>query len=114
MPAAAATVLPGHELRQTPRKPYEVRVLLTDGQEVGWAVCRDISLGGMQVQMNFVPGPVGTELRINVNSYRDIPGFSCAGRIVRVSDDKRAFSLEFISLPEAAKEGLTRFLLAHD
>lgn len=101
-----------HELRATPRKPYEVRVLLTDGQEVGWGACRDISLGGMQVQMGYVPGPVGTELRINVNAYQDIPGFACTGKIVRIADDRRSFSLEFLSLPETAKASLAHYILA--
>lgn len=98
------------EQRQTPRAPFEVRVLLTNGDDVGWGVCRDISLGGMQVLMNYVPGPVGTELRIHVNGYRGISGFDCSGKIVRAGNDKRSFSLEFTKLPDKAKESLARFI----
>lgn len=98
------------EKRQTPRRPFEAKILLTDGQEVGWALCRDVSIGGMQVLMDRVPGGVGTTLKLNISAANDIPSFTCEGEIVRILEDKRGFSFRFVNLPPKAKGAIEEYI----
>jgi hypothetical protein len=96
--------------RKAPRKPFEARIILTDGKEVGWAVCRDISVGGMQVLMDKQPGAVGTKLKINVSPAADIPSFACEGLLVRVLEDGRGFSCRFVNLPADARAAIEKYI----
>jgi hypothetical protein len=98
--------------RSTPRKPFETKILLTDGKEVGWALCRDISVGGMQVLMDHAPGPAGTALKLNVNPQNGMPGFSCEGVMVRVLEDGRGFSFRFTSLSSDARSAIEKYIAA--
>lgn len=96
--------------RATPRKPFETKILLTDGKEVGWALCRDISVGGMQVLMDHAPGPAGTALKLNVNPQGEMPGFACEGVVVRILEDGRGFSFRFTSLSADAKTAIEKYI----
>lgn len=96
--------------RATPRKPFETKILLTDGKEVGWALCRDISVGGMQVLMDHSPGPAGTPLKLNVNPGSNMPGFACEGVVVRILEDGRGFSFRFTSLSGEAKSAIEKYI----
>ncbi|MCO5143958.1 MAG: GYF domain-containing protein [Oligoflexia bacterium] len=96
--------------RATPRKPFEAKILLTDGKEVGWALCRDISVGGMQVLMDHSPGPAGTQLKLNVNPATGVPGFACEGVIVRTLEDGRGFSFRFTQLSAEAKGAIENYI----
>lgn len=96
--------------RKAPRKPFAAKVILTDGKEIGWALCRDISVGGMQVLMDQSPGGVGTNLKINVNAAGDVPSFACEGVIVRLLEDGRGFSYRFMGLPDSAKAAIEKYI----
>jgi hypothetical protein len=96
--------------RSAPRKPLETKILLTDGKEVGWAICRDISIGGMQVLMDHAPGGTGAALKLNVNPGNGLPGFACEGVVTRVLEDGRGFSLRFTALSADAKQAIERYL----
>jgi hypothetical protein len=102
--------LPPADKRTAPRKPFETKILLTDGKEVGWAICRDISVGGMQVLMDSAPGPTGTTLKLNVNAHGAVPGFACEGEIVRVLEDGRGFSFRFTHLTSDAKSAIEKYI----
>ena len=102
--------LPPSDKRTAPRKPFETKILLTDGKEVGWAICRDISVGGMQVLMDHAPGPSGTTLKLNVNPQGSMPGFACEGEIVRVLEDGRGFSFRFTHLTSDAKSAIEKYI----
>lgn len=115
IPAIASTLGAGKaakpaDKRSAPRKPFETKILLTDGKEVGWAICRDISVGGMQVLMDHAPGPVGTALKLNVNSQGNIPGFACEGLIVRILEDGRGFSFRFSTLTAEARAAIEKYI----
>jgi hypothetical protein len=105
-PAAAKAT----DKRSAPRKPFETKILLTDGKEVGWAICRDISVGGMQVLMDHAPGPAGTQLKLNVNPQGNVPGFACEGVIVRILEDGRGFSFRFTTLSGDAKTAIEKYI----
>ncbi len=107
--APAASGKPADK-RAAPRKPFEAKILLTDGKEVGWAICRDISVGGMQVLMDHAPGPAGTTLKLNVNPHGNIPSFACEGSVVRILEDGRGFSFRFQALSPEAKSAIEKHI----
>lgn len=96
--------------RRMPRKPLEAKLLLTDGNEVGWALCRDISVGGMQVLMDNAVSEVGAQLKINVTAEGENENFACEAEIVRVLEDGRGFSVRFTSLPDRARRAIAEYI----
>ncbi|MEN9724056.1 MAG: hypothetical protein RJB38_2042 [Pseudomonadota bacterium] len=91
------------ERRKTPRVPVLARSLMASGGKVFTAVCRDVSVGGMQVLTQALPGPVGTRLKLNISAPvsaggKKIQSFVAEGQIVRVLEDGRGFSFRFEKL----------------
>ncbi len=110
VPQEKASAAPADK-RSAPRKPFEAKILLTDGKEVGEAVCRDISVGGMQLLTDQVaPGPVGTVLRLNVMPGGSLPAFTCEGEVIRVLEDGRGFSFRFTNLPTESRSAIEKFI----
>jgi hypothetical protein len=77
-------------------------------------VCRDISIGGMQVLTENIPGAAGTRLRMNISpssqeSGRKIEPFVAEGIVVRILEDGRGFSFRFEKLPEPAKQAIEAY-----
>ena len=90
--------------------------MLSSQKSVFVGVCRDISLGGMQVLTDQVPGPVGTKVHLNVSpvdgATRSIAAFTASGVIVRVLEDGRGFSFRFEALADQAKRTIEQFIAA--
>ena len=76
------------------------------------AVCRDISIGGMQVLTDRVPGPVGSKLKLNVSpgDPSKVKGFVAEGEIVRVLEDGRGFSFRFRKITEEARRTIEKYI----
>lgn len=101
------------ERRTAPRKPLVARLFFSDQKEVFEGLCRDVSLGGMQVLTAHLPGEPGTRLRLNINPNpgkvsgkkpRFLEPFVAEGIVVRILEDQRGFSFRFERLqPEARK-----------
>ncbi len=102
------------ERRGSPRRPLVARLFVHNNEEVVVAVCRDISIGGMQVLTDRVPGAVGTTLRLNVSpsDAKTVKGFVAEGEIVRVLEDGRGFSFRFTKLSEDARRAITSYIKA--
>jgi len=93
--------------RKAPRFPVVARSLLTTGSRVFAAVCRDVSIGGMQVLTEELPGPVGTKIKLNISApttsaSSKIQSFVASGVIVRELEDGKGFSFRFENLSEPA------------
>ena len=75
-------------------------------------ICRDISVGGMQVLTDTLPGPVGTAVRLNVTPPSDsgLKAFVAEGTVVRILEDQRGFSFRFTSISEDAKSSIERYI----
>ena len=98
------------ERRGQPRRPMTARIILSDERSVAVALCRDISVGGMQVLTDRMPGEVGTRIRMNVSpaggaKTRPAP-FVAEGVIVRILEDGRGFSFRFEKISESAKRAI--------
>lgn len=97
------------EHRQTPRRPMVAKILVANEREVADAVCRDISVGGMQVLTDRVPGKVGEKIRLNVTAASLEP-FVAEGVIVRFLEDQKGFSFRFDRLSDQAKRSIEQYI----
>lgn len=107
--ASGAASTAKEDKRENPRLPLVAKVLVANDSQVMSAICRDISIGGMQVLTDQIPGAAGSRIRLNVTPPNDGQGkpvspFVAEGVIVRVLEDGRGFSFRFDQLtPEARK-----------
>lgn len=105
------------EHRQAPRQPMVARIFVASGQDLMTAVCRDISVGGMQVLTDQIPGPVGTRVKLNVSPAAEggakmLAPFVAEGVIVRWLEDGRGFSFRFEKLAEDARKAIESYVAA--
>lgn len=100
------------EHRQTPRKPLIAKILLANDNTVITGVCRDISVGGMQVLTDRVPGVPGTTIRLNVSPpvSSHVEPFVAEGKIVRVLEDGRGFSFRFEKLDPNSRRAIESYI----
>ncbi|MBC7396920.1 MAG: DUF4339 domain-containing protein [Bdellovibrionales bacterium] len=98
--------------RIAPRKPLVAQIFLTNHKEVLTGICRDISVGGMQVLAQPIPGQVGETVRLNVTPPEStgLKAFVAEGVIVRVLEDKRGFSFRFTRLADDAKKAIESYI----
>ncbi len=98
------------ELRTAPRQPLVAKVWISDDEELTLGVCRDISVGGMQVLTDRVPGKVGARIKLNISpaASSKVAPFTAVGVIVRLLEDGRGFSFRFEKLDDRAKRALEK------
>lgn len=98
--------------RGAPRRPLVARLFLHNDKDVIVAVCRDISIGGMQVLTDRVPGPVGSLIKLNVSpgDPGKVKGFVAEGEIVRVLEDGRGFSFRFRKITDEARRAIEKYI----
>ena len=113
--------------RRAMRAPLVAKIVMADEKGVSVGVCRDISIGGMQVLTDRIPGDPGNRIRLNVSALgekggtsdgeaeddhgrRKIESFVAEGVIVRILEDNRGFSFRFDKLSAAAKRSIERYI----
>ncbi|MCM2323048.1 MAG: GYF domain-containing protein [Oligoflexia bacterium] len=109
----------GKESRQEPRRPLVAKILMASENALVVGVCRDISVGGLQVLTDKVPGPVGSRVKLNVSSTGDdkktrITPFVAEGVIVRILEDGRGFSFRFDRLGDSARRAIEAYIRSND
>jgi hypothetical protein len=101
------------------RAPLIAKIVMANEKGVSVGICRDISVGGMQVLTDQIPDEVGKRIRLNVSSGGTpdesddrprIDAFTAEGVIVRILEDKRGFSFRFEKLSNTAKKAIERFI----
>ena len=98
--------------RRAPRKPLVAQIYVTNQSDLVSGMCRDISVGGMQVLTERSPGAVGTKIHLNVAPPKDsgIASFVAEGVVVRILEDQRGFSFRFIQITEEAKTAIEKYI----
>jgi hypothetical protein len=91
------------------------QILMSDEQTVIVGICRDISIGGLQVLTDRAPAPVGSKLKMNISPSGDGSGkgfqpFVAEGVVVRVLEDGRGFSFRFSKLSDAARRSVEDYI----
>lgn len=104
--------LPRKEKRMALRRPITAKIFVTNQAEVILGVCRDLSVGGMQVLAEKLPGAVGTVIRLNVDPSHEmsLSGFVAEGVIVRHLEDMRGFSFRFTKISDHDREQIEQFI----
>lgn len=96
--------------RSNSRKPFVARMYIQNNKEVYVGVCRDISVGGMQVLVDDFPGMENESISINVHPENTDYHFVASGRIVRLLEGGQGFSFRFTQLSEESKQSITKYL----
>lgn len=104
--------------RRNPRKPFVAKLFIHNEKDLVIAMCRDISMGGMQVLTDRIPGELGEKIKLNVSAAAsggasngsDMKGFVAEGEIVRLLEDGRGFSFRFTKLSPEAKKAIDGYL----
>ncbi len=108
------------ERRRSPRKPLVAKLFIHNEKDLVIAMCRDISMGGMQVLTDRIPGELGEKIKLNVSpngpgaakstDADEFKGFVAEGEIVRILEDGRGFSFRFTKLSPEAKKAIDDYL----
>ena len=98
--------------RVAPRRPLVAHIYLTNQKEILTGICRDISIGGMQVLTEGMPGGVGEKIQLNVlpPNASGMKPFVAEGVIVRLLEDKRGFSFRFTALKDEARKAIESYI----
>lgn len=122
VPASPRKKASKSDLRDTTRRPMVAKIILSNSSEVGVGVCRDISIGGMQVLTENVPRQIGGVVKINVSplpeKYNEknsgkkasFKAFVAEGTVVRILEDGRGFSFRFTKLSDSARRSIEAYL----
>jgi hypothetical protein len=98
------------ERRAHLRKPFVANMYFHDESQLFEGVCRDISIGGLQVLVSNFPGQVNDEVTMNVHPENSDFSFVATGKIVRILDGNSGFSLRFHSIGDEAKSAISTYL----
>jgi PilZ domain/GYF domain 2 len=98
--------------RVSPRKPLLAKIYLTNDKEFASGVCRDISVGGMQILTETPPGKSGDRIHLNVMppDSTGLAPFVAHGVIVRILEDQRGFSFRFTEINDEARAAIERYI----
>lgn len=98
------------ERRTTVRKPFIARLFIQANRQVFEGICRDISVGGMQVLIDNFQGKPGEKITINVHPENSEYHFTASGVVVRVLPGNSGFSFRFQGMTDDAKRSIEKYL----
>lgn len=98
------------ERRSNERKPFIARLFIQNNKNVFEGICRDISIGGMQVLLENFQGKSGDKISINVHPENSDYHFTASGVVVRVLEGNSGFSFRFHGLSDEAKRSIERYV----
>ncbi len=103
---------PAIERRASVRRPMVAKIYMADTRRVLVGVCRDISIGGLQVLIDPLPGDAGTHLKMNISPSggKDFMPFVAQGEIVRILEDSRGFHFRFDELTKQAQNAIESYI----
>jgi len=96
--------------RKASRKPFIARLFVQNSKNVFEGMCRDISIGGMQVLMDDFQGSTGDRISINVHPENSDYHFTAAGVVVRLLEGNSGFSFRFQGLSDEARNSIEKYL----
>lgn len=96
--------------RHYKRKPFVARMFFHDSKKIYEGVCRDISVGGMQIMIADFPGKAGDKISINVHPENSNVHFVASGKIVRMLDGAGGFSFRFTDLNQEALNLINKYV----
>ena len=98
------------ERRRWMRKPLLARMFVQNNKKVFEGVCRDISVGGMQVLTDTFAGRAGDKIAINVHPDNTDYHFTASGTVVRILEGNQGFSFRFDALQQEAQQAIEKYI----
>lgn len=92
------------------RKPFIARLFIQNNKKLFEGICRDISIGGMQVLLDHFNGNAGDKITINVHPENSDYHFTASGVIVRMLEGQSGFSFRFQALTDEAKRAIEKYV----
>lgn len=106
----APPVIQESDRRSSVRKPFVARLFVQNNKKVFEGICRDISIGGMQILTDDFKGQAGDRIAINVHPENSDYCFTASGVVVRILDGNSGFSFRFQGLSDEAKRSVEKYL----
>lgn len=103
-------VIQESDRRSTERKPFIARLFIQNNKKVFEGVCRDISVGGMQVLLDNFQGSAGDRITINVHPENSDYHFTASGEVVRLLEGNSGFSFRFHGLNDESRRSIEKYL----
>ncbi len=98
------------ERRSAIRRPFIARLLFHDSKKVYEGICRDVSIGGMQLLVSSAPVSVGEKIILNVHPDNSAYNFTAEGKVVRLLDGDQGFCVVFTSLGLEAQNAIKKYV----
>ncbi len=92
------------------RKPFIARLFIQNNKNFYEGICRDISIGGMQILIDNFKGMAGDKITINVHPENSDYHFTASGVVVRMLEGNSGFSFRFQGLTDEAKNSIEKYL----
>lgn len=96
--------------RTSARKPFIARLFIQNNKKLFEGICRDISIGGMQVLVDQFNGNAGDKITINVHPENSEYHFAASGVVVRILEGNSGFSFRFQGLSEEARRAIEKYV----
>lgn len=96
--------------RTSERKPFIARLFIQNNKKLFEGICRDISIGGMQVLVDQFNGNAGDKITINVHPENSEYHFAASGLVVRILEGNSGFSFRFQGLSEEARRAIEKYV----
>lgn len=103
-------VIEDKDRRVSVRRPFVARMYFHDNTEVYEGICRDISVGGLQILLSGFPCELGDEISMNVHPDNSEYSFVASGVIVRLLEGEQGFSLRFKNLTLEAENAISSYI----
>ena len=98
------------ERRSYKRRPLIARMFIENQKQVYLGMCRDVSIGGMQVLVDHFPAVIGDRISLNVHPDNSDYHFVASGEIVRLLDGNQGFSFRFIDLSDESIRSIEKYV----
>lgn len=106
----APPIITDIERRRNTRKPFVARMFFHDSKLLFEGVCRDISIGGMQILLSEAPFALGDEINLNVHPDNDAYNFIATALVVRKLQADQGFAIRFVNLSNEAENAINNYL----
>jgi hypothetical protein len=98
------------ERRKATRKPFVARIFFHNNEKFFDGVCRDISIGGMQVLVSNYSVKPKDVISLNVHPENSEYGFVASGEVVRLLDGGQGFSIRFKNLSDKSRQSIEKYI----
>ena len=96
--------------RKHSRAPLVARLFFHDNENFFEGVCRDISIGGMQILVANFEGDVGDLVKLNVHPVEDSLQFTAEAKIVRKLTECSGVSVRFLKMTPDNLEKINKYI----